>query len=128
MKKWSKSKILLRTQSWKFSIFDKILTQPQTSKTPWKSTIEHFRIPFWDLEFTHKWEMRMLKKWSKSEISIRTAVMKLFEFWQNLILPQTSGNPSNQQKNTLEYHFDTWNSLTSEKWECWKSDQNLEFC
>ena len=30
-KKWSKSEISLRTELWKFSIFEKILTQAQTS-------------------------------------------------------------------------------------------------
>ena len=35
------------------------------------------------MQFTHKSEMTMFKKWSKSEISLRTAVMKIFNFWQN---------------------------------------------
>ena len=71
--------------------------------------------------------MRMLKKWSKSGILLRTTKTKLFEFWQSLTQPQTSRNSSNEQKNTLEYHFETCNSPASEKWECWKSGQNLKF-
>ena len=71
--------------------------------------------------------MRMFKKWSKSEISLRTAVMKIFKFHKSLTKPQTSRNPSNQQNNTLEYHFETCNSLTSQNWNWWKSYQNLKF-
>ena len=48
-----------------------------------KWTREHYRMPFWELQFTHKSIMRMLKKWPKSEISLRTAVMKIFNFWQD---------------------------------------------
>ena len=83
--------------------FLKILTQH------FKSTKEHFRILFWSLQFTHKSEITMFKKWSKSEISLRTAVIKIFNFWQIFDQPQTSRNSSNQQKNTLEYHFQTCN-------------------
>ena len=53
--------------------------------------------------------------------------MKIFNFWQNSTEPQTSTNSSNEQKHTLEYHFDTCNSLTSQKWQCSKSGQNLKF-
>ena len=54
-------------------------------------------------------------------------VWKFSIFDKILTKPQTSRNGSKQQKNTLEYYFDTCNSLTSQKWQCSKSGQNLKF-
>ena len=83
LKKWSKSEISLRTSFMK--IFNFWQNSDSTSNfQKWlKTTKKHFRISFCYLQFTHKSEMTMFKKWSKSEISLRTSVMKIFNFWQN---------------------------------------------
>ena len=113
IKKWSKSEISLSTAVMKIFNFWQNSTEPQTSTNSSNEQKKHFRISFWYLQFTHKSEMTMFKKWPKSEISLRIEVMKIFNFWQNSTEPQTSTNSSNQQKNTLEYYFDSCNSLTS---------------
>ena len=105
-KRWSKSEISLRTAVMKFFNFWQNFDSTSNFKKSFKSTQEHFRMPFWDLQLTHKSKIKVLKRWSKSEISLRNAVMKIFnfltKFWLNLKLPR---NPSNQHKNTLECHF-----------------------
>ena len=81
--KWSKSEILLRTAVMKIFNFWQNFDWTSNFQKWLKTTKKHFRISFWYFQFTHKSEMAMFKKWSKSEISLRTAVMKIFNFWQN---------------------------------------------
>ena len=83
MKNWSKSEISLRTAVMKIFNFWQNFDSTSNFQKSFKSTQEHFRMPFWDLQLTHKSKMKVLKRWSKSEISLRTAVMKIFKFWQN---------------------------------------------
>ena len=82
-KKWSKSEISLRTAVMKIFNFWQNFDSTTNFQKWFKTTKEHFRILFWYLKFTHKSEMTMFKKWSKSEISLRIAVMKIFNYWQN---------------------------------------------
>ena len=82
-KKWSKSEILLRTAVIKIFNFCQNFDSTSNFQKWFKTTKKHFRKLFWYLQFTHKSEMAMFKKWSKSEILLRTAVMKIFNFWQN---------------------------------------------
>ena len=82
-KKWSKSEISVTNEVIKiFNVWQNFYSTSNFNKS-FKSNKDHFRIQFWYLQFTHKSEMTMFKKWSKSEISLRTAVMKIFNFWQN---------------------------------------------
>ena len=98
LKKWSKSENSVRTAVMKiFNYWQNFHTTSNFHKS-FKSTKDHFRIQFWNLQFTHKSEMTMFKKWSKSEISLTTSVMKILNFSQNLTQPQTSTNSSNEQK------------------------------
>ena len=110
-KKWSKSEISLRTAIMKIFNFWQNFNSTSNFQKSFKSTKEHFRIQYSYLQFTHESKMTIFKKWSKSEISLRTAVMKI----------------SNQLKNTLEYNIHTCNSLMSPKWQYSKSGQNLKF-
>ena len=126
-KKWSKSEISPRTAVMKIFNFWQNFDSTSNFHKSFKSTKELFRIPFWDVQLTHKSEMTMYKKWSKSEISLSTVSWKFSIFDKILTKTQTSTNPWNHQKNTLEYHFETLNSLTSQKWQCSKSGQNLKF-
>ena len=85
-KKWSKSEISLRTAVIKIFNFWQNFDSTSNFHKSFKWTKELFRKPFWRFQFTHKSEMTMYKKWSKSEISLRTALMKIFNFWQNFDL------------------------------------------
>ena len=128
LKSWSKSEISLRTAVMKIFNF----SQNFDSTSNFQEIIqiehrEHSRMPFWDLQSTNKTEMKVLKSWSKSEISQKTAVMKIFNFLQNF------DSTSNFQKsfksnieNTPECHFETCNSFTSLKCKSWKVGQNLK--
>ena len=82
-KKWSKSEISLRTAVIKIFNFWQNFDSTSSFLKWLKTTKKHFRIQYWYLQFTHKSEMAKFKKWPKSEISLRTAVMKIFNFWQN---------------------------------------------
>ena len=82
-KKWSKSEISLRSAVMKIINFWQNFDSTSNFHKSFKSTKEHFRIQYRYLQFTHKSEMTMIKMWSKSEISLRTAVMKIFNFLQN---------------------------------------------
>ena len=82
-KSWSKSEILLRTAVMKIFNFWQNFDSTSNFQKSLKWTREHSRMPFWELQFIHKSEMKVLKSWSKSEILLRTAVMKIFNFWQN---------------------------------------------
>ena len=84
--KWSKSEISLRTEVMKIFNFWQNFDSTSNFHKSFKSTKEHFRIQYSYLQMTQKSEMTMFKKWSKSEISLRTAVMKIFNFWQNFDL------------------------------------------
>ena len=100
-KKWSKSEISLRTAVIKIFNYCQYFHTTSNFHKSFKSTKEHFRIQFWYLQFTHKSEMTMFKTWSKSEISLMTAVIKIFNFWQNF------DSTSNFQKwlKTTKKHF-----------------------
>ena len=114
-KKWSKSEISQRTAVMKVFNFWQNFNSTSNFQKWFKTTRKHFRISFWHLQFTNKSEMTMLKKCSKPEISLRTAVMKIFNFWQNF--DSTSNFQKwlkKTKKNSLEYHFDTCNSLSSQ--------------
>ena len=100
-KKWSKSEISLRTAVIKIFNFWQNFDSTSNFQKWFKTTKKHFRILFWYLQFTHKSEMTMFKKWSKSEISLRTAVMKIFNFWQNF---DSTSNFHKSFKSTKE-HF-----------------------
>ena len=120
-KKWSKSEISLRTTMMKILNFWQNFYSTSNFQKWFKVTKKTFRIQFWYLQFTHKSEMTMFKKWSKSEIYHRSAVMKILNFWQNLTQPQTSTNSSNEQKNfriSLWYlHFTHKSEMTMfKKW------------
>ena len=99
--KWSKSEISLRTAVMKIFNFWQNFDSTLNFHKSFKSTKEHFRIQYSYLQITHKSEMTMFKKWSKSEISLRTAVIKIFNFWQNF------DSTSNFQKwfKTTKKHF-----------------------
>ena len=112
LKSWSKSEISLRTAVMKIFNYWQNFDSTSNLQKSFKWTREHSWMPFWGLQSTYKAEMKVLKSWSKSEISLRTAVMKIFIFWQNLTQPQTSINHSNEQENTPECHFQIWNPLT----------------
>ena len=82
-KTWSKSEILLRTAVMKIFNFRQNFDSTSNFQKSFKWTREHSRKPFWELQSTNKAEMNVLKSWSKSEIPLRTAVMKIFNFSQN---------------------------------------------
>ena len=100
-KKLSKSEILLRTAIIKIFNFWQNFDSTSNFHKRFKRTKKHFRILFWYLQFTHKSEMAIFKKCSKSEIFLRTVVMKTFNFWQNF------DSTSNFQKwfKTTKKHF-----------------------
>ena len=83
LKCWSKSEISLRTAVMKIFNFSQNFDSTSNFQKSFKWTRDHSRIPFWGLQSTYKAEMKVLKSWSKSEISLRTAVMKIFNFSQN---------------------------------------------
>ena len=83
LKTWSKSEISPRTAVMKIFNFSQNFDSTSNFQKSFKSTREHSRMPFWKLQSTNKAEMKVLKSWSKSEISLRTAVMKIFNFSQN---------------------------------------------
>ena len=103
-KKWSKSEISVRTPVMKIFNFWQNFYSTSNFQKWLKTTKKHFRIQFWYLQFTHKSEMTMIKKWSKSEISLRTAVMKIFNFWQNF---DSTSNFQKWLKKTKK-HFRIW--------------------
>ena len=79
-KKWSKSEISLRTAVMKVFNFWQNFDSTSNFHKWFKTTKRQFRISFWHLQLTHKSEITMFKKWSKFEISLRSAVMKMFNF------------------------------------------------
>ena len=85
LKSWSKSEISLRTAVMKIFNFSQNFDSTSNFQKSFKWTREHSRIPFWELQSTKKVEMKVLKSWWKSEISLRTTVIKIFNFWQNFV-------------------------------------------
>ena len=85
-------------------------------------------MPFLNFQLTHKSEMKVLKRWSKSEISLINRGHENFQFltkfWLDLKLSEIL---QINIKKTLESNFETYNWLTSQKWEWWKIGQNLKF-
>ena len=128
LKSWSKSEISLRTAVMKIFNFSQNFETTSNFQKSFKSTREHSRMPFWELQSTNMAEMKVLKSWSKSEISQKTAVMKILnfmtKFWLNLKLPEII---LMYKENTPECHFEGCNPLTRLKWKSWKVGQNLKF-
>ena len=106
LKSWSKSEISLRTAVIKIFNFWQNFVSTSNFQKSFKWTREHSKMPFCDLQFIHKSEMKVLKSWWKSEILLRTAVMKIFNFHKIFTQPQTFRNHSNEQENTPECHFE----------------------
>ena len=106
LKSWWKSEILLRTAVMKVFNFWQNFDSTSNFQKSFKWTRDHSRIPFWGLQFIHKSEMKVLKSWSKSEISLRTALIKIFNFWQNFV--------------------STWNFQKSFKWT--REHSKMPFC
>ena len=100
-KKWSKSEISLRTAVMKIFNFWQNFDSTSNFEKWFKTTKKHFRILFWYLQFTQKSEMAMFKKWSKSEISLRNEVIKIFNFWQNF----DSTSSSHKSIKSTKEHF-----------------------
>ena len=127
-KKWSKSEILLWTAVMKIFNFWQNFDSTSNLHKSFKSTKEHFKIQYWYLQYTHKSEMTTFIMWSKSQNFAKERGHENFQFLTkfslNLKLPVMVQNNKN---NTLEYYFDTWNWLTSQKWQWSKSGQNLKF-
>ena len=129
-KKWSKSEISVRNEVMKiFNFWQNFDSTSNFKKIVQMNKEKHYRILFWHLQFTNKSEMAMFKKWSKSEISLRTAVNKIFNFWQNF------DSTSNFHKwfKTTKRHFriSFWHLQFTQKSEItmfkkwWKSEISL---
>ena len=97
-------------------------------------------MPFWDLQFIHKSEMKVLKSWSKSEILLRTtAVMKIFnfftKFWLNLKLPEIIQIDIRTLLNAilrLAIHSQMWNESLEKLVKIWnfakeRGNENFQF-
>ena len=128
LKTWSKSEISLTTAVMKIFNFSQNFDSTSNFQKSFKWTREHSRLPFWDLQFIHKSEMKVLKTWSKSEISLRTAIIKIFNFSQNF---DSTSNFQKSFKWTREYsRMPLWELQSTNKAEMkvlktWSKSQNF---
>ena len=139
LKTWSKSEILLRIAVMKIFNFSQNFDSTSNFQISFKWTREHSMLPFWDLHFIYKSEMKVLKTWSKSEISLRTAVIKNFQFftkfWLNLKLPKILLIDIRTLYNDilrLAIHSQVWNESLEKLVKIWnfakdRGHQNFQF-